>query len=1061
MRRHGIQLVIVLGLLLPAATVIAGEGYLQLPTLADYLDALEQAPDNDRRSKIVYGVIDAIEKSSITVDPTGAERLALALTAVAVDEQMGGTRYAAWGFLTTNAHPATADAVVDFLGETEPSGGIFYKEAATVLVNLRDSRVLPFLLDRLSAPRTYNQQEVIRFLAELGDPRALDPLQTLADDEQLAWKFTTWMHQSWPQQDQPPTELNPQAVRQAQEEQAAARRAIREIQLFLEHDMVCHFDLDDFAHEKLARNGFVILPQQQNELFEFYGEEYPYITADIIFHTFMVMMRASFHELETLILQGEVGGFTRDLMLASIAQGADLKMASWTNLIHQNSALLAVPTVLCGAVSTQDLVLPERWSDLVQQEIDRITAAAGVLQSEVLGHQEDYTEYVPRGRHSGKPELAGYFKAMMWLGRSMLPVESPEATTRALLLLDLLEQDRELATRWENLDRLLGLFFGERDDLAFPDYLAVAHRVAGEKTGPVARGILMSDSLGDEFRLGLAHFPPSRINSAYVPWSESMAWQERTRGLRLLGQRYTRDAHLFQSLLEAEIWPPSGLHVAAELLGSEQARTVLANDHWPQDDPLPSLPPSTDPVSTLSEGHLHCFSSLFEPESGTPDFMLRPAWEERLVNSALGGWAEVRHATALYVKSAHEYMGLSGMMDRFHGYVDPYPRFYSRLDSLVQRLDRALNQCGLYTALDADLSRYHAELEAEYGPRDERGHYPRVPMDDWRQQYNQELGAMRLERAMLNEFSGILQQLEVIAHKALLGQPQNIDDGVFLKNLGRRLRILSFNRSSMNVAEEPMSTIIDVATEYQRGECLEVGVGRPLPIYVAVPDGDRTFVCKGAVYTYYEFTWPVAHRLTDDQWWVAATRIDGLGTPPWIATRPELGLERTLSRSELDSLRFHLGDNERNGKDQKPWDIPEYRDITRHLQGVRITPDDLDLLLELARKTNLKGGTRALVYDCLTGFAQEPSIYSYFQALADSLPVTQKAGFFSWPDMIELNALLIAFGHAGEMALPDLEQLQEYLESMPGRYIDHHMANIIRHYYQTLVDLAIIQACGG
>jgi hypothetical protein len=30
-----------------------------------------------------------------------------------------------------------------------------------------------------------------------------------------------------------------------------------------------------------------------------------------------------------------------------------------------------------------------------------------------------------------------------------------------------------------------------------------------------------------------------------------------------------------------------------------------------------------------------------------------------------------------------------------------------------------------------------------------------------------------------------------------------------------------------------------------------VGVGRPVAIYVAVPDDGRSFVCKGGVYTYY------------------------------------------------------------------------------------------------------------------------------------------------------------------------------------------------------------------
>ena len=75
-----------------------------------------------------------------------------------------------------------------------------------------------------------------------------------------------------------------------------------------------------------------------------------------------------------------------------------------------------------------------------------------------------------------------------------------------------------------------------------------------------------------------------------------------------------------------------------------------------------------------------------------------------------------------------------------------------------------------------------------------------------------------------------------------------------------------------------------------RGECLEVGVGRPFLIYATMKDAGRTYVCRGAVYSYYEFCQPLDNRLDDGDWRRMSRQFDELQNPPWIALRPELGI---------------------------------------------------------------------------------------------------------------------------------------------------------------------------
>ena len=651
------------------------------------------------------------------------------------------------------------------------------------------------------------------------------------------------------------------------------------------------FNLDDDAHRMLVRNGFVILPEPKNEMFEFYSAEYPFITTDVIFHTFMILMRASLDELETIILRERVGNFALDMVQASLRQKGMLPNKELAELASHNAAFFAIPAALCGATRLERLDLTESWQRIVKEELVRIREASGVATSRILGLEEDYTQYKPRGRHSAKPGLSGYFKGMTWLGRAIFQVKSREATRRALLLLDILEREPRLREEWEELDRLLGQFFGPRDDLAFPDYWNAAGEVTKLEDGIPAPSILESRTLFENFRAQLRKFPAPRINTAFIRWPQSQEWKTRTLGLRIFGQRYTRDEHVLQQLLDHYYWPLSGLYVAAELLGSDRAKEILKLQGFrpvPGDLTVPA--PLEDRLGGLGEGYLYCFEPIFNPDPKIPAFMHRPAWGEKQINTALGAWAEVRHNIALYAKAAHQYAGLSMMTDRFHGYVEPYPRFFARLHSLVRRVNELLAECGLYERIEAGQEAIERELKEDYGPRGPSGPFQNARSEDWQTKYQRELQVMRLERSMLHEFSAILRHLEALAHKELLGQPQSVEDGIFLKNLGDRLRWLSFNRSSMNIAEEPMSAVIDVATEYLHKECLEVGVGRPLPIYVSVPDNGQYFVCKGAVYTYYEFTWSVADRLDDVQWRSASTRLEGVGPLPWIATRPQLGL---------------------------------------------------------------------------------------------------------------------------------------------------------------------------
>jgi hypothetical protein len=97
------------------------------------------------------------------------------------------------------------------------------------------------------------------------------------------------------------------------------------------------------------------------------------------------------------------------------------------------------------------------------------------------------------------------------------------------------------------------------------------------------------------------------------------------------------------------------------------------------------------------------------------------------------------------------------------------------------------------------------------------------------------------------------------------------------------------------MAVEEAAVIADVATDPDPDGngvpdgpvVLEEAVGRVDEIHVVVPlveeDGTTTLqVAKGGVFSYYEFPWPAADRLTDERWRQMLNEDQAPPRPAWI-----------------------------------------------------------------------------------------------------------------------------------------------------------------------------------
>jgi hypothetical protein len=113
--------------------------------------------------------------------------------------------------------------------------------------------------------------------------------------------------------------------------------------------------------------------------------------------------------------------------------------------------------------------------------------------------------------------------------------------------------------------------------------------------------------------------------------------------------------------------------------------------------------------------------------------------------------------------------------------------------------------------------------------------------------------------------TGILQ---AIAEKEIKGEKQDPSELVDAWHIGDRMKDFAEfpGDETTNDEDKDMATVADVHTDPNTETVLEVAVGHPLRVLALVPFDGKQYFATGGMFSYYEFTQPMAKRLTDAQW---------------------------------------------------------------------------------------------------------------------------------------------------------------------------------------------------
>jgi len=614
-----------------------------------------------------------------------------------------------------------------------------------------------------------------------------------------------------------------------------------------------------------------------------------FVTADTLLHLYHVQFDESLKEVEEQEFYDDILKLT-DTLLNDALQLYDQLEGDLKEAARRNVAYLSVASQLISSTSS----VPEIVSNEVSSELAKIEGHSGFKPSDIFVYAEDYSQYVPRGHYTRSEALKRYFKTLMWYGRMAFllkghenwgpfgealisPYEARIQTLQACLLaisLDTQQVDERSASEiWNRMYTVTAFYVGLADDLTPYDYLWALDQVFGQE---YVLADLDDPDHFHELRTELALLPSPQIFGGTgnvgvsPPFTEETLNEvlDKTKGMRLMGQRFIPDSYMFQNLVFPQVGNyigdfnglpftrsgltrsyPRGLDVMA-LLGSEQAKSILIQEgdtdyegYWDQFNELAEEFGAFSPEEwnrNLYWGWLYSLQALITGYGdGYPAFMQTPAWSKRSLNAALASWTELRHDTILYSKQGYLMPMSAEGPPTPPGYVEPVPEFFGRLLALTR-----MTRTGL------------SDME--------------VLSDQ--------------ARVSLLSFEEILNRLIEIATKELTNQPLSWQDCEYLDSLGEWLEYLLVAAYDNVYGFTGLRTtlVADVHTCGSESMVLEEAVGKVDLIVVACPQIDGSaFLAIGPVLSYYEFKHPMEDRLTDEKWREILDSLDKPERPAW------------------------------------------------------------------------------------------------------------------------------------------------------------------------------------
>ncbi len=609
---------------------------------------------------------------------------------------------------------------------------------------------------------------------------------------------------------------------------------------------------------RLAEQGFVIVPSRLRLFHEAYGDQLGtgtpvFVTTDAAYHAWHLVFDKILRDVEQERLLPALEDLVEGMRQNAARQRAELVGTPLEDDAARVDDLLATTAAILGLDGG-------KLSARARAEKALIEAHEANVVSPILGTVIDYSLFTPRGHYTRNEALTRYFTAMSVLGQHAFLLKGsrqPDGQTvpgnaglrRALLASRTLVGDEALERLWRQVFEPTAFLVGVSDDYTpFDLAAAVEATVAGGMADPLAAS---DDGALDAVARMLQETRPVRIDP------------ERP-SVRLMGTRFVIDSWVFDQLVGPSVGTTADPRVLASPLdlaaafGSDFALAIqdeageTAHANYPEQmDTLRDLLAARPDAAwglTVYDAWLAAVEPMWLSHGAPfPDFMRTPAWSAKAQQTGFGSYAELKHDTILYTKQAVGDTGGGPPSRPARNWVEPDPVPLQRLAAMATLTRDGLEQRGLLS-----------------GP----------------------------QRRLLTAYTSMSDRLAAIASDELAGRSISEKDNDWLESIGYVLESLWWDTADQagngpTALDEDAAIIADIMRGVipgQEDQVLEVGTGFVDRIYVIVPDDLGGFqVASGGVYSYYEFPWPTADRLTDESWREMLRAGDAPERPAWQA----------------------------------------------------------------------------------------------------------------------------------------------------------------------------------
>jgi len=618
-------------------------------------------------------------------------------------------------------------------------------------------------------------------------------------------------------------------------------------------------EMDPVLAERLATNGFAIVPANHEQMFHVYEQNdyscFPsFVTTDLYLQLFHLYIDCMLREVEEQTLLPLITDFSRSMYNVMHAQAVSGDNADIRQLAHHNAVFFAVAYQLLtdNAIGTAD----EQAE--AQPEVDKVMKSENSysdFMADFRNTEFAYSLFRPRGHYTRNEQLQRYFRGMMWLQSVPFGMEHDEEVREAVLLAGTMMGLKEETAKYETIDQLVTFLMGKPDNIAIPQV----------QTEMTKMGVSMEQLLADNNEL-------QRLKEALEEVGEK---QTRIRPkyersshnkICLMPQRYQPDAEVLQEMVDYDSTPslrpvPKGLDVFAAM-GVASAEQILNDEgqQWQDFKPImkkmKTRMQEIDWKETVVTQWMEALRTIAdEPAADAPYFMGTPEWDVKNLNAMLASWAELKHDAILYAKQpmGAECGGDAMPAPVVKGYVEPNVAFWKKAIQLLDNTHTLLQNQGMLTEkIGYATTRIREQLQFLLNVSEK------------------ELKGKALSEVEYDQIKAMGAIFENISLDLIRQENQYLMGWGDVEGADRKLALVA-DVYTANADNNPEKCI------------LFEGVGAADEIFVVVEIAGYLYLARGAVFSYREFRQPVhVQRLTDEEWQQQLESNPRKGVPEWM-----------------------------------------------------------------------------------------------------------------------------------------------------------------------------------